>query len=243
MVGIAIPLYDEAYELLKDFQFEKQQGFRHYCGEIFEKPVSIFLTKPHISSASSLRAWLRFHNFSMVVLSGFCGALTSKQKFGQSFAMQKVSCHCNQTVFFPFVPNSFSKAHIHSVSKVVSSLEDKENIHLNNQANLVDMESWRFLELFNSSKNKSHINPHCQPIVMKIVGDQYNDEKWLKKEFYFRDFFRQKKVHFKIKIIFKTGVFSSIKLYRGKRFLQRQLKKEIYRLVQVTKKKRELCPL
>lgn len=243
MVGIAIPLYDEAYELLKDLQFEKQKGFRHYCGEVLGTPVSLFLTKPKLTASSSLRAWLHYHNFSVVSLSGFCGALTSKHKLGQSFVMNKISCQLEQTTFSALTPQNFSKAHIHCMSHVVSSLEDKEDIHLNTQADLVDMESWRFLKLFYHWQKEKKSNTNCQAVVMKIVGDQYDGEKWLNREVYFRTFFREKKIFPKLKIVFKTGVFSSIRIYRSKRFLQKQLKKEIYKLIQITKAKRELCLL
>lgn len=239
MVGIAIALYDEAYELIKTLQFEKAEGFRHYKGEFCGTAISLFLTKPAIASKSALRSWLASQEFSHIVLSGFCGGLSEKQKLGEGYFFGEIKSKLPKsktkkakeqiTSYVLSYPSDclrlFPVASAYCVQHPLFALEDKEDIFLNHAAEVVDMESFPFLEQYYGLRKKKH------PYILKFVGDEWADEKLMEKEKYFRAFFREKKSVTKLKIVLKTGVFSSILLYRRKRFLQRQLKKGLCKFI------------
>lgn len=231
MVGIVVPLYDEAYEIIRGFSFVKAQGYRHYHGKIFETPCSLFLAKPQISERAAFRRWLQAHDFSNVILSGYAGAVRQEFSLGQAFLIQQAKS-AQKPPLFAEGSATHTEAALLQVPYPVFARQEKEAIAKQESVVLIDMESYIFLQEFYRLQNDKKISAFIKPYILKIVGDKYNDEKIMRQEFYFRAFFREKKINSKIKIVFKSGVFSSIRLYRRKRFLQKKLKKEVYRLVQ-----------
>ena len=117
-----------------------------------------------------------------------------------------------------------------TVDQPIFSVEDKEHLLFQTGCDIVDMEGARLCQILtdnsvDSENNNNNIDKNILNLpltILKVIGDTYDDEKYLVKEQYMRSFFSTFSFFKKINIIFQTG-FSFILLYHKKKKLQKKL--------------------
>lgn len=230
MIGIVAALFDEVYEIIPHLQYKKENGYGKYYGEISGKPVSLLLVSPGIKKKSKFIRWIKNHHFDCIILTGFAGALRPGFQLGDIVQPNRIIQNKKNPVHL-FSENTTSSLTLYTSSMPILDTEEKEHIHLTFDADIVDMEGYIFYDLIQRSGYSQNIK------IIKIIGDRFGDENLMKKEIYFRKFFLQdinfmNNIRNKMNIISETGLFSSIQLYKHKRFLQKQLlhilKEEIF---------------
>lgn len=219
MLGITCALYDEAVEIIKLLHREKSGSVYHYTGTLQGIPVSLFLTGPGLKKNSAkLPGWLNELKITSLIQTGYCGALKTRYRPGDICRIGKVSTPGNSRIF-----EMTAKLHDHEILTVdhpVITLEDRDDLMIKSNADLVDMEAWKICNLVAKAK------PGIKMTIIKIVGDVPGEETLLKNEINMRSFFRERNMLPRLKIALKTG-FPFFELYARKRMLQKTLKAAI----------------
>jgi len=221
MLGITCALYDEAYEIIRLLKRQKSGSTYHYTGKIQDVPVTLFLTKPALKkNKKNLIEWIKINKVSVLLQTGYCGALTNRYQPGDVCQISRVMrAHENEIAVTPGETHSLI-----TVDFPVLTLEGKEDILRNHSAELVDMESWHICHLVLLNF------PGIKMNVLKIVGDIPGEELLMNHEINMRSFFIEHCVKNKLKIILKTG-WSFFSLYRRKRLLQKTLKNAVIQYI------------
>jgi len=217
MVAITCALFDEVYEITRLLKQTKINGVPHYIGKIFDKDVSLFLTKPGLKKKGLLLRWLKLYKFDFVIHTGFAGALQPGFEIGQLCDIERV-LHADYTEHFQVshTQNSKTKQHIITANKPIITIDEKEDLAHSKNATFVDMELWNLYNLF----KENNINTPIVPI--KIIGDLVAEDDFLEKEIIFRPYFSSWSWKTKLKILFSLRTHF-IPLYKRKRFLQKTL--------------------
>ena len=124
--------------------------------------------------------------------------------------------------------NSNKKWKLLTVDEPVFSVEDKEHLFYQTGCDIVDMEGAILCQILTDNfidfknKNMDHNILNMPLTIWKVIGDTYDDEKYLVKEQYMRSFFSTFSFLKKINIIFHTGL-SFFVLYYKKKILQKKL--------------------
>ncbi len=213
MFGIVIALYDEAYELFPLLRREKIDGVSQYIGSLSGQKASLFLCKPGVRRKREFIKWMEQHPFTHIVNIGLAGALRP------GFAAGDI-CH----VHLPDQTSARQKDSICIVSAgaPVFTPEEKTELYLSTQADLVDMES-QIIE-----KTLQEKKPGLARSYLKIVGDIFGDEAYLASEQQMRRYFSTFGFLNRLNIIMKSGPITFFHLYRKKRFLQKRIKQALF---------------
>lgn len=222
MVAILTALYDEAYELIRHFEPEKSGNLKYYRGSIRGAAVVVYLTSPGIRYSGRLQKFLELMNPGRIILTGFAGALNSNLPCGAICNINSI-LNNNTTIHLGTQSDGYS---IFSVPQPVITTEERQTLAENIDADLVDMEAGKLYQLLQSIGMTGKLK------ICKIIGDTFSDENFLIEEIEFRNFFSSRSNHDKWRIIKKTGILSSLNIYKRKRFLQKKLYRAMNELIQ-----------
>ena len=216
MLGITCALYDEAAGLLKLLHRQKTGSIYHYSGFLKGLPVSLFLTKPGLhKNKSNFIKWLDVMQITTLLQTGYCGALTNRYRPGDVCRISRVSGADKMQRAHEFPASEIH--HLLTVDHPILTIDEREDIIYEHNADLIDMEAWHIYELL---KIKF---PAIRTEVIKIVGDVPGEELLMRNEIHMRSFFKERRMKNRAKIAFKTG-WPFFELYFRKRMLQKTLK-------------------
>ena len=234
MVGIIIALYEEGYELIKHLSFTKINNIPQYIGTINNIPVSLILVSPGIFKPNKLKQWIELHSFDKIINIGLAGSLIEQLNIGNTFIINKcVTTVIDKSKKHTLITEILNTTQIHipeatlyTASKPIFTSDEKYEIYVKSNAIIVDMELYKLIMIIRQTSF-----PISNLVSIKIVGDTFIDHTYLNNEIIFRPFFTTKSNIIKIKIIIKMGIFSFIKIYKRKRYLQKKILHELLPLI------------
>lgn len=211
MILVVAALYDELHEILKRAEFVREGNFRYYRFQEF----LFFLIGPGLRRKKKLLDFIEYAEVQTVVLTGFCGSLHSDLSVGEFVQVSQAGEEGSRFLSVPTLESlNFKTGKVFSVKRIVYSDSEREALRKTG-ADCVDLESYAATRLFSDISIKFHI--------LKIVGDAPGDEQYLRQEEALRNFSRERSLIAKMQTLFRAGLWSSLKVLRRKRRLQKKL--------------------
>ena len=222
MLGIIIPLYDEAFLLIKKLTFQKIDGVYQYNGVIQNTKISLFLCKPQVKQKRQLQKWLKQHKWNLIIHLGLAGSLHPNVKHSTIFSISQVSFFDGHSFIKKNIQHqafSYETSSVFTTDKIIYLSREKKQIYHQTKARLVDME---FVIL---NKIIPLFLKDIPFYTYKVVGDNFDDEKYLQHEQSLRSFFREKKGY-------KFLQLKNIKLCHVY-FRKKRLQKKIWSIIKI----------